>query len=121
MRALRRWSLITIALLAVTPAAQAQSPGKVDLEATEIAAQLIRAPVFARDGARVGDVADIAFDEDARPYRLRMTTSAALGLGTRTLEVPKGAFITVRGAVVLEVPAEAVPAFAELAEPAQEK
>jgi hypothetical protein len=45
-----------------------------------------------------------------------MTTGAVLALGTRTLEVPRGAFTTVRGAVVLEVPAEAVSAFAELAE-----
>jgi hypothetical protein len=50
-----------------------------------------------------------------------MTTGAFLGLGTRTLEVPKSAFTTLRGAVVLDVPAEAVGAFAELAEPAEEK
>jgi sporulation protein YlmC with PRC-barrel domain len=120
MRALRQ-CLIAVALLAVTPSAHAQTPGKVDLEAAEFAAKLIGAPVFARDGAQVGEVTDIAFDEDARPDRLRMTTGAVLGLGTRTLEVPRGAFITVRGAVVLEVPAEAVSAFAELAEPAEEK
>lgn len=48
-----------------------------------------------------------------------MTTAA--GLWARTLEIPKGAFMAVRGAVILDVPAEAISALAELAEPAQEK
>jgi hypothetical protein len=43
--------------------AQAQTPGKIDLEAAEMAAEFIGAPVFARDGAQVGEVADIAFDD----------------------------------------------------------
>jgi sporulation protein YlmC with PRC-barrel domain len=113
--------LSIVAVVALPCCAHAQAPGKIDGEAAEQAAELIGAPVFARDGPEVGKVADIAFDEDARPYRLRMTTDAMLGFGTRTLEIPKGAFITVRSAVVLEVPAEAVAAFAELAAPAGEK
>lgn len=99
----------------------AQTPGRIDGEAAEQFAELIGAPVFAKDGPEVGKVAHIALDDDARPFRLRMTTDAALGFGTRTLEIPKGAFMPIRGAVVLEVPAEAVAAFAELAAPASEK
>jgi sporulation protein YlmC with PRC-barrel domain len=101
--------------------ARAQTPGRIDGEAAEHIAALIGAPVYAKDGPEVGKVADIAFDEDARPYRLRMTTDAVLGFGTRTLVIPKGAFMAVRGAVVLEVPAEAVAAFTEVAEPAEDK
>ena len=44
-----------------------------------------------------------------------------MGLGTRTLIIPKGSFIAVDGAVVLDVPAETISAFAELAEPSAEK
>src|SRR4029078_753966 len=107
--------LLSIVAIGFLPCiACAQTPGKIDGEAAEQVAQLIGAPIFAKDGPEVGKVADIAFDEDARPYRLRMTTDTVLGFGTRTLEIPKGAFMPVRGAVVLEVPAEAVAAFAEL-------
>jgi len=50
-------------------------------------------------------VADVAFDEEGQPERLRMTTDAKLGLGARTLEIPQGAFMVLRGAVVLDLPA----------------
>ena len=122
MLPLRQFFLIVfVALLTGVPSTQAQTPGKVDLETAEMIAELIGAPIFARDGARVGEVSDIAFDEDGRPHRLRMVTDAPLGLGVRVLLIPKGAFTTVRGAVVLDVPAEMVAAFAELAEPAEER
>jgi len=52
---------------------------------------------------------------------MRMTANKVLGFGTRILDVPKGAFMPVRGAVILHVPAEAVSAFSELAEPTDEK
>src|SRR6266700_2721306 len=109
--------LLAVFFLSVAAIGHAEEPGKADLEAAEMVAELIGAPVFAKDGAEVGEVADISFNDELQPDRLRMTTGAALGLGTRTLEVPKGAFIALRGAVVLEVPAEAVAMFAELAEP----
>jgi PRC-barrel domain len=111
--------LITL-LLTVTEVAHAQ-PGKVDLEAAEMIAELIGAPVLAKDGEEVGVVADISFDAELQPLRLRMTTGKFLGLGARTIEVPKGTFMPVRGAVLLNVSAEAVSAFAELAEPKDEK
>jgi hypothetical protein len=37
-----------------------------------------------------------------------MTTGQQLGLGQRTLEVPSDAFMTLRGAVVLDFPANEV-------------
>jgi sporulation protein YlmC with PRC-barrel domain len=83
--------------------------------------ELIGAPVFSKDGTEVGQVADIAFDDKLQPNRLRMTTAMHLGLGTRSIELPKGSFVPVRGAVFLDVPAEAVAAFAELAQLAEEK
>jgi sporulation protein YlmC with PRC-barrel domain len=115
-------SKVAFAIIALTVAAPAYAePGKVDLEAAEMAAELVGAPVFAKDGAEVGVVADITFDDELQPHRLRMTTGKRLGLGARTIEVPRGAFIAVRGAVVLDVTAEAVSAFAELAEPTDRK
>ena len=113
--------VLTIAALTTNVVAYAEEPGKIDIEAAEMVAALIGAPVFAKDGAEVGRVADIAFDGELRPKALRMVTGLRLGFGTRTLIIPKGSFIALDGAVVLDVPAEAVAAFAELAEPSSEK
>ena len=110
-----------VALFLGTAAGHAEPTGKVDLEAAEMTADLIGAPVYAKDGVEVGTVADIALDEELQPQRMRMITDKALGFGTRILDVPKGAFMPVRGAVILHVPAEAVSAFSELAEPTDEK
>jgi hypothetical protein len=82
--------------------------GNGNLQATEMAAELIGAPVFAADGPEVGTVVDVSFDDDGQPQRLRMRTAAHLGLGERMIDVPKDAFITLRGAAVLEVPADLV-------------
>jgi len=112
--------LVLMLMLSVAPLAHAE-PGKVDAEAAEMAAELIGAPVFAKDGTEVGEVTDILFDDELQPDKLRMTMGAMLGLGTRIVQIPKGSFMPVRGAVFLDVPAEAVAAFVELAEPIDEK
>jgi sporulation protein YlmC with PRC-barrel domain len=110
-----------LVVLFLSAAGHAEPPGKVDLEPAEMTAELIGAPVFAKDGVEVGAVADIAFDEELQPQRLHMTTGKVLGFGVRILDIPRGAFMPMRGAVILDVPAEAVSAFAELAEPTDEK
>jgi hypothetical protein len=114
-------ALLVALLLTVAIVGHAEEPGKVDLEAAQMVAELIGAPVLANDGTEVGEVADISFDSELQPQRLRMTTAAILGFGVRTLQIPKGAFMPVRGAVILHVPTEAISAFSELAEPAEEK
>ena len=113
--------LIVATFLLLASAAHAQTPGKVDLEAAEATAELLGAPVFASDGTEVGEVADLLVDEEGQITRLRMKTAALLGIGTRTIELPGGAFIVLRGAVVLELPAEAVQSLPELAEFVEEK
>src|SRR5689334_24126542 len=77
--------------------------GKVDLEAAEMVAELIGAPVLTRDGTEIGQVDDIGFDDQLQPHSLRVMTDRSLGLGGRTVQVPQGAFTAVRGAVVLSV------------------
>src|SRR5262245_43213178 len=107
--------------LTCAPPAHPQTPGKVDLEAAEPIAELLGAPVFAADGLQVGDVADIRVDEEGQPAGLLMKTGAMLGIGTRTVDVPRGAFIVLRGAVVLELPLEAVQSLAEPTDFVEEK
>jgi hypothetical protein len=50
-----------------------------------------------------------------------MKTGALLGIGARTIEIPGGAFIVLRGAVVLELPAESVEALPERADFIEER
>jgi hypothetical protein len=66
-------------------------------------------------------MADISYDEEDQPRRIRMSSASVLGLGTRTLEIPSGLFTVVRGAVVVDLPAEAVQALPELTEQEQER
>jgi sporulation protein YlmC with PRC-barrel domain len=112
---LKSFRMIAIASLFMwaDPLAVCAKAEKVDPEATEMAAELVGAPVFSTDGVEVGEVADIKFDEKLQPHSLRILTAAVLGLGTRIVEVPKDAFIALRGAVALRVPAEAMEAFPE--------
>ncbi len=114
-------ALIIAMFLTCAPPAHAQTPGKVDLEAAEPIAELLGAPVFAADGLQVGEVADIRVDEEGQPARLRMKTGVTLGIGTRTVDVPRGAFIVLRGAVVLELPLEAVQSLSEPTDFVEEK
>src|SRR5437667_11462519 len=97
--------VLLVALMSFAPLARAEDPGKVDMEVAELAAELIGAPVLARDGEQVGNVADLSFDDEGQPLALRIKTSLHLGIGTRTIQVPKGTFIVLRGTVVLEIPA----------------
>jgi hypothetical protein len=85
------------------------------------ARELIGAPVFAADGPQVGEVVDVLLDEEDQPRRIRMTAASLLGLGARTLELPHGTFTVLRGAVVLDVPAEAVQSMPEQAAPAEDR
>jgi PRC-barrel domain len=101
-------SAVFASLMALAPLASAQAPGKLDTEAAELAMELIGRPVYASDGGVVGTVTDLAFDESGRPRAMRMETATRLGLGTRILQVPRGWFMTLRGAVVLDMPAHVV-------------
>jgi hypothetical protein len=56
--------------------AQDPDPGTIDLEASEMAAEIIGAPVSDPMGTAIGEVADVSFDEDGQPDRLRVRISA---------------------------------------------
>jgi hypothetical protein len=101
-------TVLAVAALGTAASGLAQAPGKVDLETAELVAELIGAPVYAADGPQVGEVTDIAIDSAGQPDKLRFATAAALGLGPRMVEVPQGGFMLLRGAVVLDMPAEVV-------------
>jgi len=112
----RSKALIVAAFLIVASVAHAENPGQVDMEAAELTAELIGAPVFASDGEQIGEVVDLSFDEEGQPNKLRMKTPTILGLGERTVEIPKDAFMLLRGAAVLDLPADAVQALPDMAD-----
>jgi PRC-barrel domain len=109
-------TLAVVAILSFASPGRGQAPGAIDLQAAEVAAELIGAPAFAADGPEIGEVADLLFDADGQARKVRIKAAAHLGLGTRTLEVPQGAFTLLRGAVVLDLPAEALRALPDPAE-----
>jgi len=114
-RVVRLLWLIALSLGLAVPC-HAQSAADVTAGVAEIRAEVLGAPVYASDGPEVGTVADIDFNDEGEPQRLRMTVAASLGLGARTIEVPASAFIVLRGAVVLDMPAQAVESLPELTE-----
>jgi hypothetical protein len=103
-------------MIALALPAYAQTPGKFDLEAAELAMELIGRPVYASDGEVVGTVTDLALDESGRPKAMRMETARQLGFGTRIVQIPGGWFMTLRGAVVLDIPADGVDFLPEATE-----
>jgi PRC-barrel domain len=93
------------AIVVASASVQAQSPGKVELEAVSA---LIGAPVFAADNEVVGQVFEVVVDHDAQPQALRISTGALIGFGTRTVDVPKGTFRIEGTRVVVDMSTEAV-------------
>jgi len=108
--------------LGIGPVCQAQAPRTGDdQDAPALHTEMLGAPVYAADGVLIGQVNDISYDEEDQPRRIRMTSASVLGLGTRTLEIPAGLFTVLRGAVVVDLPAEAVQTLPELVEQEDER
>ena len=114
-------TLAVVAILSFASPGRAQAPGPIDRQTAEVAAELIGAPAFAADGPEIGEVADLLFDAQGRARKVRIKAAAHLGLGTRTLEFSQDAFTLLRGAVVLDLPAEALRALPEPSEFEDEK
>ena len=79
----------------------------------QIVRELVGAPVYSTDGQEVGTVENIDLGEDKEFEMLVMKTDRTLGFGERTVEVPGSAFIALRGAVVLDLPAASMDALIE--------
>jgi sporulation protein YlmC with PRC-barrel domain len=116
-------AIFVASLIAVAPAgfAQESEPGKADMEARELAAEMIGAPVSDSLGTDIGEVADISFDEEGQPDRLRVRTSSVLGFGERTVEVSRSDFMLLRGRVILEMSGDDVRSLPEVGDQIDEK
>lgn len=105
---------LVLAILFTVSQGWALASSALALTQEEIVQELIGAPVYSSDGHEVGTVADIALDEDKQFRTLAMKTSRSLGFGERTVMVPGGAFIALRGSVVLDLPSASMDALVEL-------
>jgi PAS domain S-box-containing protein len=94
-----------IALVLLTIPSHAQSSGRID---RQVASKLIGSPVLAADGETMGQVSDVATDENGRPVAIRVSVGARLGFGAHIVELPASAFSIKDGRVVLDMPAEVV-------------
>ena len=74
----------------------------------ELIQEIFGAPVYASDGHEIGEVADVSVSEDGEIDAVRVKTGAFLGFGEHVLALSRGAFTVLRGAVVLDLPAEAI-------------
>ena len=101
--------------------AQDQDPGKADLEASSLAAEIIGAPVSDPMGTEIGEVTDVSFDENGQPDRLRVRISAPLGFGERTVEVSRDTYMLLRGRVVLELSADDLRSLHDVGDEIDEK
>jgi PRC-barrel domain len=84
--------------LAVLALAMTVSPATAQDSASP-GAQLVGLPVFAGDGQKVGQVADVSMS-DGRIDLIRILAGSSLGFGARLVAIPKSAFM-LKGTSVL--------------------
>ena len=116
-------AILVSSLIAVASAgyAQDQKPGNMNLDAGEPGSEIIGAVVSDPMGTEIGDVADVAFDEDGQPDRLRVRVSALLVFGERTVEVSRGTFMLLRGHVVIDLSADELRALPDVGDDIDER
>ena len=64
-------------------------------------AQVVGLPVFSADGMKIGQVIDVTLSTDRQLEQIRIVTGSPLGLGERTVAIPKQAFIIGGGRIML--------------------
>jgi hypothetical protein len=74
----------------------------------QITREIMGAPVYASDGHEVGQVVDVSMSGDGEVDVVRIRAGAFLGLGEHVFTLSRGNFTVLRGAVILDLPAEAV-------------
>ena len=74
----------------------------------EMIQEIVGALVYASDGHEVGEVVDVSVSDDGEIDAVRFKTGAFLGFGERVLALSRGDFTVLRGAVVVDLPAEAI-------------
>jgi len=72
---------------------------------TQFEKELIGAPAYSIDGTQIGEVEALEFDGSGEIEEVRVVRMQRLGLGGQTITLSRGQFLTLRGAVVIELTA----------------
>jgi sporulation protein YlmC with PRC-barrel domain len=103
LRVNHQLTVLALAWLCLTPALPAHA-----VTIDEVVQEIVGAPVYAADGHEVGKVVDVSVSDDGEIDAVRFKTAAFLGFGERVLALSKDDFTVLRGAVVVDLPAEAI-------------
>jgi ribosomal 30S subunit maturation factor RimM len=91
-------------LLIAASRALAQPPMLDEVDA----ADLIGGTVQSAEGIEVGEVCAITLKQDGEVTEVRMTTERTLGVGERTVILPKDSYTVLRGTIVLHISLEEI-------------
>lgn len=69
---------------------------------------ILNLDAYAKDGARVGTVADVRRGEDGEIFDVHIRVGSHLGIGEKTVSVPAELTISLRGALIVELTADEV-------------
>jgi hypothetical protein len=72
------------------------------------AADLIGGAVQSAEGIEVGEVSAVALKADGEVMEIRMTMEQSLGMGEKTVVLPRSAYLVLRGTVVLDLPLDEI-------------
>ena len=95
-------------LVAAASVAVAQSPGPPPRAPQ--AQELIGGLVLSAEGAQVGEISAVTVGANGDITEIRMSMDSPLGLGQRIVVIPRGSYVVMRGAVVLDLSAAEVDA-----------
>src|SRR5215208_2518481 len=96
--------IILVLALGAASGALAQPPMLDEVDA----ADLIGGTVQSAEGIEVGEVCAITLKQDGEVTEVRMTTERTLGVGERTVILPKDGYIVMRGTIVLHLSLEEI-------------
>ena len=109
---LRALAIAVLLGLAAAPLVHAQEGAMAPPQPEE----LIGARAFTANGTDVGEIAAITVTPGGEIGEVRMTTASPLGLGQRTVILPLGSIIVLRGAIVLDLSPSEVDALPSASE-----
>ena len=100
-----RICFLSLLLAAATQSAASEQPPMLD-EADAV--DLIGGSVQSPEGIEVGEVSAVLLKADGAVVEIRMTMEQSLGIGEKTVILPRNSFLVLRGAVVLQLPLDEI-------------
>src|SRR4026208_678968 len=96
--------LVLVLALGAASGALAQPPMLDEVDAADLIGGTVQSAV----GIEVGEVCAITLKQDGEVTEVRMTTERMLGVGERTVILPKDSYIVLRGTIVLHLSLEEI-------------